>query len=361
MRKRSLGRSVVTLISTVVLFMFIFSGSVLAETFTLTVGGGTPPDAWPPLKVLRDYWCAEVKAQVESKTPHKIKYNFAWMSLTKPSEDLEAVERGILHVSVPLAVFEPTKLFLHSFSHYAPFGTADLMLATKVNLDVYEKFPYLRETFEKKFKQKWLGVFTYEDYDLLSTFPIKTLNDLKGKKIGCAGLPCPWIANIGVVPVKSGFNEAYSSMQTGVYNGFVGFLTGYYNYKFYEVAKHYTYAGLGCASGGSLTVNMKMWDSLPKEIQDIMIDVGKKYPYEVAKEITSRRAEVKGLLEKQGIQFHTLSLEDRRTWMKAMGNMANDRAKEADKMGLPGSQVIKYYVEAMAKAGYEWPIKWDIK
>lgn len=343
------------------LFGLISGGSTRAETFTLTVGGGTPADAWPPLKVLRDFWCAEVIRRVEEKTPHRIKCSFAWMSLTKPPEDLEAVQRGILHVSVPLAVFEPTKLFLHSFGHYAPFGTTDLMLATKVNLDVYEKFPYLRETFEKKFNQKWLGAFTYEDYDIFSTVPVRMLMDVKGRKIGCAGLPCPWLSSVGVVPVKSGFNEAYSSMQTGVYDGFVGFLTGYYNYKFFEVAKHYTYVGLGCTSGGSLTVNMDMWKSLPKEVQAIMAEVGREYPYEVAKEIMARRAEAKDVLQKKGIQFHTLSLEDKRAWMKAMGNMANDKAKEADKMGMPGSAVMKYYVEALAKAGYEWPIKWEIK
>jgi TRAP-type C4-dicarboxylate transport system substrate-binding protein len=235
------------------------------------------------------------------------------------------------------------------------------MLATKVNLDVYEKFPYLREIFETKFNQKWLGVFTYEDYDLFSTLPVRTLKDVERRKIGCAGLPCPWLSKVGVVPVKSGFNEAYSSMQTGVYDGFVGFLTGYHGYKFFEVAKHFTYVGLGCTSGGSLTVNMDLWKSLPKEVQDIMIEVGKQYPYEVAKEIMRRRAVIKDVLLKNGVQFHTLSLEDKRAWMKARGNMANDKAKEADKMGMPGSAVLKYYVEALAKAGYEWPIKWEIK
>jgi len=41
--------------------------------------------------------------------------------------------------------------------------------------------------------------------------------------------------------------------------------------------------------------------------------------------------------------------------------MADERAKEGDKMGLPGTQVMKYYVDAMANAGHEWPMKWQIK
>ncbi|MEW6667217.1 MAG: TRAP transporter substrate-binding protein DctP [Thermodesulfobacteriota bacterium] len=361
MKKESLAVLILILFFAALPFMSAFPGSAQAETYRLTVGGGTPCDPWPPFKVLRDYWCAEVKKQVEAKTPHKIEYNFAWMSLTKITEDLEAVQKGILHVSVPLPVFEPTKLFIHSFGHYAPFGTTDLTMATKVNNEMYEKIPYLQEAYEKTFNQKWLGVFTYEDYDIFTTFPARSFEDMKGHKIGCVGPVIPWITNIGVVPVKSGFNETYTSLQTGVYDGFLAFLTGYHSYKFYEVAKNFTYLGLGCTSAGSLTVNLKMWQSLPREIKDIMIEVGRKYPFEVAKDIVARRISAKEDLQKRGIQFYTFSMEDKRKWMKLLGNMADQKAKEGDKMGLPGTKVMKQYVDAVEQAGHQWPIKWEIK
>jgi len=351
----------VTLLSAVFIFMSVFTGSAWAKTFKLTVGGGAPADVWPPFTVLRDFWCAEVKKQVEAKTKHKIEYDFQWVSLTKIAEDLEAIQRGILHVGAPLPVFEPSKLFIHSFGHFAPFGTSDLMKATRVNMEVYENIPFLRDAYEKRFGQKWLGVFSYEDYDLFTTFPVEKLEDMQGHKIACVGMNCPWIANIGVVPVKSGFAEAYTSLQTGVYDGFMAFLTGYYNYKFYEVAGHFTYLGLGCTSAGSLTVNMKVWKSLPKEIQEIMIDVGRQYPFEVAKAVEARRTLAKEELLKKGIQFHTMSMAEKRKWMLKLGDMADMRAKEADKMGFPGTEVMKYYVDAMARAGHEWPIKWEIK
>lgn len=361
MKRKNFVRSMITLISVVLIFMSVFTGNISARTFTLTVGGGAPADVWPPFTVLRDFWCAEVKKQVEAKTNHKIEYNYQWMSLTKLAEDLEAIQRGILHVGVPLPVFEPSKLFIHSFGHFAPFSTTDLIKATKVNMEVYDKIPFLREAYETRFGQKWLGVFTYEDYDLFTTFPVKKLDDMKGHKIACVGMNCPWIANIGVVPVKSGFSEAYTSLQTGVYDGFMAFLTGYYNYKFYEVAGSFTYLGLGCTSAGSLTVNMKLWKSFPREIQQIMIDVGRQYPFEVAKAVEAKRNKARADLRKRGIQFYTMSMAEKRKWMKKLGNMADIRAKEADSMGFPGTKVMKYYLGAMARAGHEWPIEWKIK
>ena len=119
--------------------------------------------------------------------------------------------------------------------------------------------------------------------------------------------------------------------------------------------------GLGCMAGGSVTVNMKIWKSLPKEVRDIMTEVGGEYPYAVSREYEIRRAKAMEVIEKTDLQFHKLPLEEKREWMKFLGDTADQKAKEADKMGFPGSEVVRYYVEAAARAGHEWPIKWEIK
>jgi hypothetical protein len=42
-------------------------------------------------------------------------------------------------------------------------------------------------------------------------------------------------------------------------------------------------------------------------------------------------------------------------------NIADEKAKEADKKGMPGTQVMKAYLEEMEKAGFKWPRRWEIK
>ena len=48
-------------------------------------------------------------------------------------------------------------------------------------------------------------------------------------------LPRPEFA--GATPVHSSLPDAYTSMQTGVYNGYIMFPSGWLNFKLYEVGK----------------------------------------------------------------------------------------------------------------------------
>ena len=111
----------------------------------------------------------------------------------------------------------------------------------------------------------------------------------------------------------------------------------------------------------ALGLNLDVWESLPRKVQDIMMEVGREYSYAVAK-ATQAKAEiaVKDMKEK-GVKFYTLPQEEKRKWLKLISGLASQKAKEADKFGQPGTRVMKYYVDEMAKAGYEWPIKWVIK
>lgn len=351
----------VVLLATLILLPYS-SNTAFAKTFTLTIGCGVPADPLPFIKAVRDFWCPEVAKRVETATGHKIKWNFAFGgAVAKLGDEFETIESGILDGGVVFPIFENPELFLHNFGYFAPFGTSDIALATKINLKVYDNNPWLKDVFHKKYNQKWVGTFTYESYELITKFPVKTIEDLKNHKIAAAGPNLPWIKTVGCVPVQSHLGEAYTSLQTGVYEGWVMTPSYTWGFKLHEVAPHLTYTGFGCISAGSLTVNLDVWKSLPKEVQDIMMEVGREYSHVVAK-ATQAKAEiaVKDMKQK-GVTFYTLPQEEKRKWLALISGLASQKAKEADKFGQPGTRVMKYYVDEMAKAGYEWPIKWVIK
>ena len=351
----------VVLLATLILLPYS-SNTAFAKTFTLTIGCGVPADPLPFIKAVRDFWCPEVAKRVETATGHKIKWNFAFGgAVAKLGDEFETIESGILDGGVVFPIFENPELFLHNFGYFAPFGTSDIALATKINLKVYDNNPWLKDVFHKKYNQKWVGTFTYESYELITKFPVKTIEDLKNHKIAAAGPNLPWIKTVGCVPVQSHLGEAYTSLQTGVYEGWVMTPSYTWGFKLHEVAPHLTYTGFGCISAGSLTVNLDVWKSLPKEVQDIMMEVGREYSHVVAK-ATQAKAEiaVKDMKQK-GVTFYTLPQEEKRKWLALISGLASQKAKEADKFGQPGTRVMKYYVDEMAKAVYEWPIKWVIK
>jgi hypothetical protein len=79
------------------------------------------------------------------------------------------------------------------------------------------------------------------------------------------------------VPVQSSLPESYTSMQTGVYNGWIMFPSGWVQFKLYEVGKFYTETGFGAITWHGLTMNKARFAKLPKEVQDIILEVGREY------------------------------------------------------------------------------------
>jgi TRAP-type C4-dicarboxylate transport system substrate-binding protein len=103
----------------------------------------------------------------------------------------------------------------------------------------------LSKVFEDKFNQQLIALISDNGYNLGTTFEWNKVSDLKGRKIAGAGLNLKWLEYAGVVPVQSSLPEAYTAMQTGVYNGWIMFPSAWVNFKLNEVANNYTEVGFG--------------------------------------------------------------------------------------------------------------------
>ena len=353
----------VLMIGFLVISLASFSTSTAyAKNFRLTIGAGHPADAAIWTGMVRDFFAPEVKKRVEAKTGNKIEWVDAYSgSVAKLGGVLEAVQDGILDVGFIVYPFEPTKLFLHNMGYYVPFGSPDVIQAAKVTQKVHEEFPYLREVFEKKYNQKFLGVGMISSYNLVTTFPWKDVSELKGKKLAAAGPNLPWVKAVGAVPVQSNLNEAYTSLQTGVYEGWVMNIDATVGFKLYEVAPNYAFTGFGAVPVGAIVMNLDKWNQLPKEVQDIMLQVGKEYnPAEAEAALAKGKRGIE-TMKKANVNFYEVPFEVKKNWADMMPNIPNEKAKEADKMGMPGTQVMKAYIDGLEKEGYKFPRRWEIK
>jgi len=338
------------------------AGLSQAATFRMVLGAGHSRGAAVWIDRLEDFLGAEIKKRVEATTPHKIEWVTAFGgSIAKMDEVLEAVQDGSIDIGQVGYQFEPTKLFLHGWTQYVPFGSPDPLQTSRAAMKIHERFPYLTEVFEKQYNQKWLGVHAIDSYHLITNFPWKTIEDLKGRKIAGAGANLLWIKGIGAVPVQSNLQEAYSSLQTGVYDGWIMFVSGAAGFKLHEVAKYYAFCDFGSIVVAGQTINLKRWKSLPKEVQDIILKVGREYTEDVARILIDRRKEAVEVMKKGGAQFYQVPVEEKIKWANALPNIADEKAKDADKKGMPGSQVIKAYMEELEREGFKWPRRWEIK
>jgi TRAP-type C4-dicarboxylate transport system substrate-binding protein len=242
-----------------------------------------------------------------------------------------------------------------------PFGTMDPVMSLKIARAVYDKVPYLSQVLEDRFKQKLIALIADNGYNLGTTFDWNTVADLKGRKIAGAGLNLKWLEFAGITGVQSSLPDAYTSMQTGVYNGWIMFPSGWVNFKLYEIGKYYTEIGFGAITWHGLTMNTARFSKLPKEVQDIIVQVGREYEALTGTVNQENYPKQLALLRSSGAVVRTLPESVRIEWATALKDWPQQKADELDKMGLPGSQVLKLTLEEAEKLGYKWPVRYTIK
>ncbi len=334
----------------------------MADTFTLRVGAGHPNGPTVYVNDLANFFVPEVKRRVEAETDHQVEFVEGYGgSIAGVSEVLESVQNGILDIGAYCVCFEPAKLFMHNFPYYAPFGPTDSAMEMKAVRAVYDQVPWLTEQFETEYGQKLLGLHGWDNYHLGTTDPWETVADLKGVKIGGAGPNLPWLEFAGAIPVQSTLPDGYMAMQTGVYNGWLMFPSAYLGYKFYEPAPYYTLIGFGSMGVNALTINLNTFNSLPEDVQKIIVEVGRQYEDGAGASLNATQAKALEGLAAAGAQIKTLGDDVRAEWATSLIPFPNQQAKDADGRGMPGSEIMNAYLKAATDAGYTWPVEYKIE
>ena len=68
-----------------------------------------------------------------------------------------------------------------------------------------------------------------------------------------------------------------------------------------------------------------------------------------------------GRMVMNGAIVRKISDDARLAWAKTLADFPNERAKEADAKGLPGSKVVRMAVDVAEKLGHKWPVRYEIK
>ena len=349
--------------SAVLVAALVSPARVAAELYTLRIGSGHPAGPTVYVTVMRDYVVPELKRRVAEETEHELRIIEGYGgSIASVAETLEAVQTGILDIGAFCTCFEPAKLFLHNFQYFVPFGPQDAQQAIRISRQVYDRNPWLAEQLEERYGQRLLGLNGFDNYHLGSSIPWDTVADLRGVKVAGAGPNLPWLEFAGVVPVQSTLPDGYMSLQTGVYSGWLMYPSSYFAYKFHEPAPYYTLIGFGAMGGAVImTMNVRTLDRLPADVRQIVEEVGRGYEVEAARVLEERQISGLANLRAAGAIVRELPEEVRREWAQSLREFPNRMAKEADSRGMPGSVVLRSYLELVTQSGYEWLVKYTIE
>ena len=352
LRFRNLGLAAV-----LVALAFAGTATVQAKTIKLSIGAGHPASSvW--VGTMHNYFVPEVTKRVAKATGDKIVWTEAWGgSVCKLGECLEAVQSGLLDIADIHAPFEPAKLLANNFSYFAPFGTPDPRIAVKAIRMVYDETPGLKTLLTKRYNQVFIGAGVVGNYGILTNFKWNKVADLKGHKLEAAGPNLPWLEGTGVVGVQGTLNEAYTSLQTGVYDGIVMFPDAIVSFKLDEVAKQFVNMDFGCVHTPLLAMNKDTWDSLSPKVQKIFLEVGRDWNTYIGQVTYEKQQAALRKMKAAGVEVKEASAADKLAWASAMPNIPKRRFKEINAAGMPG-EAIYNYIKALKSLGHKFPRDW---
>lgn len=331
-----------------------------ADTFRLKIGSGQPMKPLEPIFMAHQYFVPKVIERVKKETKHQVKFTELYNTVAGPFDTFEAIEKGLFDIGLWCACFEPDKGVHMAFHYFVPFVTDDPKTQLAITKKTLKEFPEWTDSL-KKYNQVWLGAGTFSTYGLGTKFKWSKMSDLKGHKIAGAGPNLPWLKLSGATAVQTSLNEAYNSLNSGVYEGLVIFPTAWYGFKLHEPAKVYTIVGWGATSLYQMTANQKSLAKLPPDVQKIIREEGNNWMDQVAEESTRRYGKSLESLKKAGTTIQELSFDERKKMAMALEGWSNEKAKEFDKKGLPASKLFKRYLEIAEESGIKLPHKYDIK
>ncbi|HER62753.1 MAG TPA: hypothetical protein ENO11_02100, partial [Desulfobacteraceae bacterium] len=116
-----------------------------------------------------------------------------------------------------------------------------------------------------------IGHTTAWQYFIHSNVPIRTPEDMKGKKFKATGqIQHALVQAVGGVPVGMSITKVAESVNRGVLNGLVGEPNSMNTFKVYEVVKYHLEGVSFGTSNQMIAMTKKKYDSLPAEAKAIL-------------------------------------------------------------------------------------------
>jgi TRAP-type C4-dicarboxylate transport system substrate-binding protein len=292
-------------------------------------------------------------------SPFRVRWTEAYGgSLYKYQNTLEAIEIGLTDIGWVGTLWESSKMPLQNVTYYAPFVTDDLPMLLEIFNDLHESMPALRDSWRAQ-NQVYLGASGVETYHLMTTFPVRTMADLRGRKILAPGSSATWLEGTGAVPVDGGLTTYYTQIKTGVAEGVLTILSGAYPYRIHEVAPYVTLVGIGAMFNGAMTINLDTWRRLPKDVQGVLAQLGREYSREIAEETSVRYQHALTAMQAEGAHVSELPKEEKLKWLENLPDIAGRWAAATEKRGYPAREVLHAFLAAVRARGGTPLRDWD--
>lgn len=228
-------------------------------------------------------------------------------SLVPTNQMLDAVQSGMIDMMWQYEGYYIGKMPQVAFTSALPLGFTD---AWQFETWFWQLggVEMLREAYAKQ-GVYYIAPTIYGEEPIHSTFPIRSIDDMKGKKGRFVGLAGPVMAKLGVAVSPMATADVYSALETGVIDfADRGGLAANYDAGLHEVAKYIILPGFHQPTTATcFAANMGAWNKLPADLQALVVSVAREYSAELFQENLVKDFDALDNFKKKGVEVIYLS------------------------------------------------------
>ncbi len=294
-----------------------------------------------PLFPMSQRWGGEI----EQLTGGQVKFTyFPGGTLLKGNEIYDGILKGVADIGMSCFAYTRGR-FPTMEAVDLPMGYTSGMSASFVINDFYNKFK------PKALSDvKMLFLHAHGPGILISKKPVYTLKDMKGLKVRSTGFSAKVSKALGALPVAMPMGSTYEALKKGVVEACFTPIEALTTWRLAEVVKYITECySVGYTTGFFAAMNLKKWNSLPKDVQKVFEEVSAKYIAKAGAVWDSADEAGMKFGLKLGDKMIPLSPEESAKWAKAVLPVISGYEKKVEGKGLPGKQYVKTLKELVNK------------
>jgi TRAP-type transport system periplasmic protein len=276
---------------------------------------------------------------------------------------LQDVAGGVYDVGFTVAQYYPdTPLFKMTVLDL-PFAFVNAEDHYQKKIKVAERFvdKFVKEEFEKM-GVKLLGIYSSDPLTIFSTSPIKSVADLKGKRILMQGANWePIIKGWGGIPVSVAIEDLYTSLDRDTLDVSLYASAGAYSTKIYEPAPYITNLPISGVSAVAM-MNLDKFNSLSSELQkqfetQFNPKLMELWQGSFLKTMETAIDELSKEIEGKG-ELIVPSSKETEGFMAPAKKAWDSWIEEANKKGYDGEELMKGFLDILEEEGVEAPFEY---
>lgn len=267
--------------------------------------------------------------------------------LAKPADCLGALSNGVYQIGWISPSFTPVSTPLAMIPNATPLVAQDLFCGVRASDELLRGFPGAKNEIQK-LNLKFLFHTGTWHYELISTKPVRSLNDIKGLRVRTFGYLSKAWAELGGTPVVMPIPEIYDALQKGVIDAVLTQpISAYKSLRLCEVAKHFTRLDLGCLMTPVL-MPMRTWEKLPEKVRTEMMALAEQMPAKINQMISQKELAAVEEMKQEGIEIYEFPNEDKVRIKAVAQKIANTLVKDLTDKGVEDAKpAMDFYLNAI--------------